>query len=126
MPSRQNEPPDEPNFFKRRSYKQGKAEVDAAHLAAQRLFCEVLKFWRHCRLRTCKRHRHCLGEPTGCLLRGIIHVPQAARMKAQKQVIAGGPRRLAPATHIEWTVRRTELKTIATWGLAPLPQPRGK
>jgi len=38
------------------------------------------------------------------------------RLEAQKEVIAGGPRRLAPATHIEWFVRRTELATLVSWG----------
>ena len=49
-------------------------------------------------------------------MRGLPAVPQAQRLKAQKEVIAGGPRRLAPATHIEWFVRRTELATLVSWG----------
>jgi hypothetical protein len=122
MPSHRQKPPDEQKFLKRRTFERGKAELDAAHIAAQRLYCTVLKFWRRCKLRPCRRHRRCLGEPTRCLLHGIIHVPQAERLKAQKQVIAGGPQRLAPATHIEWFVRRTELKSIVMWGLAPLPE----
>jgi hypothetical protein len=122
MPSYRQKPRNEQNYLKRRTFEQGKAELDAAHLATQRLYCTVLRFWRRCKLPTCKRHRRCLGMPTRCLLHGIIHVPMAVRLTAQKQVIAGGPQRLPPTTHIEWFVRRTELKTIATWGMAPLPE----
>ena len=49
-------------------------------------------------------------------MRGLIYVPQGRRRKAQQQVIAGGPRRIAPATHVEWFIRRTELTTLASWG----------
>jgi hypothetical protein len=86
--------------------------------------CETLKFWRICALRACKRHRRCVGEPTGCLMRGLPSVPHAERLKAQDAVIAGGPRRIPPATHIEWCLRRTELATVTSWGFAGLPSRR--
>ncbi len=89
--------------------------MDAAHAATHRLYCETLCFWRHCRLPACKRHRRCLGEPTGCLLRDLRSVPGAQRLRAEKAVIAGGPRRVPPATHIEWFIRRAELATVASW-----------
>jgi hypothetical protein len=104
------------NFLKRRSFEQGKAEVDAAHVATQRLYCDALKFWRRCSRRGCKRHRRCCGEPRGCLTWGMIFVPRAKRLKAQKEVIAGGRRHLAPATHIEWFVRQTDFRSVASWG----------
>jgi hypothetical protein len=103
------------NYLKRRSFEQGKAEIDAAHLATQRLYCDALKFWRRCARRPCKRHRRCCGEPTRCLMRGLLFVPRSRRLAAQKAVIAGGPRRLAPATHIEWFVRRTDLNSVTSW-----------
>jgi hypothetical protein len=37
-------------------------------------------------------------------------------VKAEQEVIAGGKRRIPPATHIEWTVRRSELSTLVKWG----------
>jgi len=46
----------------------------------------------------------------------LHYVPPSQRLNAQKEVIAGGLRRIAPATHIEWTVRRTELAKLVSWG----------
>ncbi len=103
-------------FLKRRTATDGLTLVDAAHLATYRLYCDALSFWRGCATKACKRHRRCAGEPTRCLARGLLHVPQARRLEAQKQVIAGGPRRLAPASHMEWFVRRTALQTLLSWG----------
>lgn len=117
MPSYRNKPGDKGNYQKRRTFEQGKAEIDAAHLVTQRLYCDALNFWRRCKSRACKRHRCCRGEPFRCLLRGIIHVPPSRRLKAQKQVIAGGERRIPLATHVEWTVRRSEMKSLIDWGL---------
>jgi hypothetical protein len=37
------------------------------------------------------------------------------RIEARRQVVAGGPHRIAPATHIEWFVRRQELKELMRW-----------
>jgi hypothetical protein len=116
MPSPRSKQADADIFLKRRSAEQGWAQVDAAHIATHRLYCETLKFWRRCALRACRRHRRCLGEPTGCLMRALPFVPPAERLRAQDEVIAGGPRRLAPATHIEWCLRRTELATVTRWG----------
>jgi hypothetical protein len=116
MPTSHNKPSNKPNFLKRRSFEEGKALVDAAHIATHRLYCDTLAFWRCCSKRPCKRHRRCVGEPTGCLMRGLPSVPQAERLKAQQEVIAGGPRRMPPATHIEWFVRRTELATVVSCG----------
>jgi hypothetical protein len=110
-------PDSKPDFLKRRSFEQGRALADAAHVATQRLYCDALKFWRRCRLRGCKRHRRCCGDPALCLMRGLVFVPPSERLKAQEEVIAGGPRRLPPATHLEWVVRRTDLKSLVSWNL---------
>ena len=48
-------------------------------------------------------------------MRNLPFVPPAERLKAEKDVIAGGPRRIAPATHMEWQVRRTALATLVSW-----------
>jgi hypothetical protein len=126
MPSRRNKQTDDDIFLKRRSFDDGRALVDAAHSATHRLYCETLTFWRRCALRSCRRHRRCLGEPTGCLMRGLPLVPPAERERAQEAVIAGGPRRLAPASHIEWCLRRTALATVISWGFGRPPSSAGQ
>jgi hypothetical protein len=117
MPSSRKKLPDQPPYLKRRTFEEGRAEVDAAHAATCRLYCDALDLWRGCAKPLCRRHRCCLGEPTGCFVRGLPRVSARRRLEAQKEVIAGGPRRIAPATHIEWTVRRSALKQIVSWGL---------
>jgi hypothetical protein len=112
MPSSRDKPPSKQDFLKRRGFAEGRALVDAARAATCRLYCDALEFWRRCSRRSCKRHRRCAGEPGDCLMRGLPFAPPSQRLKAQRQVIAGGPRRLPPATHIEWAVRRTDLATL--------------
>src|SRR2546421_5184265 len=53
----------EKEFTKRRSVDAGMALADAAHAAVWRLYCEVFAFWRGCRVKKCRRHRRCVGEP---------------------------------------------------------------
>jgi len=108
---------DRQNFLKRRSFEQGRSEIDAAHVATRRLYCDVLRFWRSCARRSCKRHRRCCGDATKCLLRGSLRLPPSRRLWAQKKVIAGGPRRIPPARHVEWLVRRTDFSSVLSWGL---------
>jgi hypothetical protein len=109
-------PTDRGNYLKRRTFEKGLAEVDAAHKATFRLYCDALALWRRCRMRKCLRHRQCLGgEPNMCLTRALPCVPPQARIEARRQVIKGGPRRIAPATHIERFVRREELRALMRW-----------
>jgi hypothetical protein len=114
--SRRNKQTNEKAFPKRRSRDEALTQADVAHIATHRLYCDTLKFWRRCPLRPCRRHRRCVGEPTGCLMRGLPTVSLTERLRAEKEVIAGGPRRIAPSTHIEWCLRRTELQTVVSWG----------
>jgi hypothetical protein len=104
--------PREKDFTKRRSVEDGLKLADAAHVAVWRLYCDVFALWRRCRKRPCRRH---CGEPAGCLMRGLPSVPPAQRETAAKEVIAGGRKRIAPASHIEWHLRREPLPMITTW-----------
>ena len=117
MSTRRNKPSTKQNFHKRRSFEQGNAEIDAAHVATRRLYCDALRFWRRCPPRACKRHRRCCGEATRCLLRGLMFEPPSRRLEARKKVIAGGPRRILPATNVEWLVRRTDFQSVVSWDL---------
>ncbi len=107
--------PNEKHFTKRRTVGEGLKLADAAHGAVWRLYCDVFGFWRACAGKKCRRHRRCLGEPAGCLMRGLPSVPQALRLAAAKEVAAGGPRRVPPATHMEWIARREPLPVLTAW-----------
>ena len=104
------------DFQKRRTYEEGRALMDTAHLAVQRLYCDAFGFWRRCKEKRCRRHRRCCGNQAACLMRGLPFTPPAERVKAEKQVIAGGPRRVPPASHAEWVVRRSALRDLISWG----------
>jgi len=115
MPSQSAKSGDKQKFLKRCSFAQGKAEIDAAHIATYRLYCDAFGLWRRCRKPSCKRHRRCTGEPHACLVGGLPFVPPAEQLKVQKDMIAGGPRRVPPATHFEWQVRRCALAQLLSW-----------
>jgi hypothetical protein len=115
MPKSPKKHPQEKDFLKRRSKEDGIKLADAAHVATWRLYCEALHFWRACKGRKCRRHRCCLGQPASCLMRGLPGVSQAQRLAAATDVIAGGPRRIAPATHLEWLVRHEPLPALTSW-----------
>ena len=116
MPSWRNKPSSQQHDFqKRRTIAQGKAELDAAHLATCRLYCDAFGFWRSCAGKPCRRHRRCAGDARFCLGARFWTVSQPQRRRAQAAVIAGGARRLPPATHFEWTVRREDFATLLSW-----------
>jgi hypothetical protein len=108
-------PPGEKQFTKRRPVEAGLALADAAHVDTWRLYGEVLRLWRTCRIGKCRRHRRCLGEPAACLLRALPSVSHAQQLDAAKAVMAGGPRRIPPATQLEWKVRREPLPALMQW-----------
>ncbi len=102
-------------FTKRRSVAAGLALADAAHEATWRLYCDVFALWRGCGRKRCRRHRRCDGAPAPCLLRALPSIPFTAQSAAMRDVIAGGPRRLPPASHLEAKVRREPLPALMAW-----------
>jgi hypothetical protein len=115
MTRSRNKTPSEKIFTKRRSVEDGLKLADAAHEAVWRLYCEVFGFWRACSAKKCRRHRRCLGEPAQCLMRGLPSVPPALQLAAAKEVAEGGPRRVPPATHLEFVARREPLAALTSW-----------
>ncbi len=82
------------------------AQREAAFAAIRRLYAEALPLWRFCRRGYCRRHQQCSGEARHCLARGWPLMPAELQTQAFEEVIRGGPRRLPPATHTEWHLRR--------------------
>jgi hypothetical protein len=119
MPSRRTKrSSSQQDFQKRRTFAQGKAELDVAHLATYRLYCDAFAFWQNCTQKACRRHRRCAGDARHCLGTRFWSVPNRQRQRAQAAVIAGGARRLPPASHIEWTVRREDFAKLLSWPFA--------
>jgi len=94
------------------SPKQYQARYNAALKAMQALYCEVLELWRSCQKPRCRRHQRCAGEPQPCLRRAYFDLPADRHDELQAQVIAGGPRRIAPATPMESQLRRHPLSSV--------------
>ncbi len=108
MPTWRKKPPNDHNVNKRSTAAQRATLADAAQAATARLYADVLFFfWGRCRHKKCRRHRHCLGEPLSCFARNKAEVSDVFYGGARYQVILGGPRRIPPANHVEWGMRRT-------------------
>jgi hypothetical protein len=93
-------------FNKRLTPDEQAAQREAAFAAIRRLYGEALPLWRSCRRGFCRRHKACIGDVQSCLARGWPHMPPELQIEAHHAVMRGGPRRLPPATHTEWRLRR--------------------
>jgi hypothetical protein len=94
------------NLNKRHTPAQQKARRDAASIALCRVYCDVIGLWRGCAKKSCRRHRHCRGDPWPCLQRGRSGVPRGLYYRIEGEVRLGGPRRVPPLNNIEWTMRQ--------------------
>jgi hypothetical protein len=81
------------------------AQREAAFAAIRRLYCESLPLWRTCSRGYCRRHRCCGADGAVCLPRAWPIMPPDVQEQAYELVRRGGPRRLRPATHMEWILR---------------------
>jgi hypothetical protein len=64
-----------------------------------------------------KRPRRCTGDAIDCLGGNHYLVPPSQRARPRQDVLAGGPRRVPPATHVEWTGRRSTFAELLGWQL---------
>ena len=112
MPTWRNKPANRQDLNKRYTPQQQQELRNAAKAATQRLYCDVLEIWRGCANKSCRRHLRCMGDPAACLHRGLKNIPQWRQHRAYTEVLAGGPRRIPPANHKEWGMRRTPPSTI--------------
>ena len=83
-----------------------KAQRRAAFVAIRALYAALMPLWRTCSRGYCRRHRCCNGEVRACLERSWPLLPKAEQNRICAQVAKGGPRRIPPATHTEWSLRR--------------------
>jgi hypothetical protein len=83
------------------------AHREAAFAAIRRLYAELLPLWSFCRRGYCRRHKQCGGKDVWpCLQRCWPLMPPEVQTWAYREVIAGGPRRVPPASRVEWDLRR--------------------
>jgi len=106
MPTWRNKPANRNDLNKRYTPYQQQVRRNAARAAVQRLYCDVLALWKGCPKKICKRQRSCMGEPAACLKRAWGSIPRHRHNELRDAVIAGGPRRIKPETHVEWAFRR--------------------
>jgi len=68
--------------------------------------------WRGCPRGYCRRHKRCIGSPTGdqdkCLRRAWPLLSDAESDRIAAEVVRGGPRRISPASDREYRMRRYE------------------
>src|SRR5579862_5722902 len=107
MPTWRNKPPNDHNVNKRSTAAQRAALADAAQLATAQLYADVLEFWKICRRKKCRRHRRCAGEVMACLRCNMPTVAAHNHEAARSWVVLGGRKRIPPANHVEWGMRRT-------------------
>ena len=93
-----------PHFFKHISQEERRALREAAFAAIKKLYAACLPLWRHCRRGACRRHKICAGGD-GCLKRAWPLLTEEVQDAAFHQVMAGGPRRIPPATAVERELR---------------------
>ena len=92
-------------YYKRITPDEEVVQREAAFAAIRRLYAEVLPLWRSCRRGYCRRNRRCIGDIRACLKRAWPLTPPPLQERAHQAVMAGGPRRIPPATHTEWALR---------------------
>ena len=68
----------------------------------------VTRPWHSCQRGYCRRHHCCIAEagPGACLKRHWPLMTPAEQKAAHIEVINGGPQRVRPRTHTEWSLRR--------------------
>ena len=112
-------------FNKRLTPDEQAAQREAAFEAIRRLYGEALPLWRFCQSGYCRRHKVCIGDIRSCLDRGWPHMAPELQTQAHHAVMRGGPRRLSPATHTEWQLRRFPPSNFVSDGICSPDETNG-
>ena len=106
IPSWRKKGPNRMLLNKRYTPQQQQARKAAVHAAVMKLYCDVLEIWSVCPYKRCRRARQCVGDSNKCLKqRWWDEVPESLRDWVKAEVVAGGPRRVPPATSDERVAR---------------------
>lgn len=92
-------------YNKRLTPDEQRARKEQAFAAIRNLYAACLPLWRFCAAPYCRRHKVCGGDVRPCLRRCWPLLPQALQDAAYAQAMRGGPLRVPPATHTEWSLR---------------------
>ena len=83
-----------------------KAQRKAAFATIRALYAAVMPLWRSCGRGYCLRHRCCAGDVRACVARSWPLLSKAEQNRVYAQVVKGGPQRIPPQNHTEWSLRR--------------------
>jgi hypothetical protein len=72
------------------------ARFNAEKAMLARHYCTVLKFWRDCPLKKCRRARVCSGDQKACLKRRVQDVPREVQWQARQRILATTPANAGP------------------------------
>ena len=105
MPSRKKLP-EKPPYLKRRTFEEGRAQADAAHVATCRLYCDALDLWRGCAKPRCRRHRCCpradrlfRARPASCVGKAAARGAEGGDRRRAAPHRAGNPHPMDRAPH---------------------------
>jgi hypothetical protein len=67
------------------------------------VYCDLLKLWRTCSFKPCRKARVCRGDHHVCLQKSIPLIPRHTQFKARQRILTGPPETTCPAAR---TVRQ--------------------
>jgi hypothetical protein len=72
------------------------ARFNAEKAMLARHYCIVLKFWRDCPFKPCRRTRVCSGDQNACLKRRGQEIPREIQWQARQLILASTPANAGP------------------------------
>jgi len=72
------------------------ARFNAEKAMLARHYCTVLKFWRDCPFKPCRRTRVCSGDQNACLKRRGQEIPREIQWQARQLILESTPANAGP------------------------------